>query len=143
MPGLRIAPCRECRGYNTRKGKKRARADGFSAPGARPIPGHGRKADEGAEMSNMEPLIIQSRSFLPEDIRAVDALIRLCPDYHWVNSLVPGDGGLSERLLANGLAKRVTPASIGEWLLYRFAQLLGRLRFRRLQRRLAERGVGR
>jgi hypothetical protein len=25
MPGLWAAPCRECRGYNTRKGKKRAR----------------------------------------------------------------------------------------------------------------------
>jgi hypothetical protein len=31
--------CRECRGYDTRKGKKRARADGFSAPGASPIAG--------------------------------------------------------------------------------------------------------
>ena len=31
-PDSGLLPCRECRAYNTRKGKKRARADGFQLP---------------------------------------------------------------------------------------------------------------
>ena len=34
LPGLRIAPCRECRGYDIRKWKKRADADQFHLPAA-------------------------------------------------------------------------------------------------------------
>jgi hypothetical protein len=64
--------CRECRGYDTRKGKKRARPDGFSAPGASPPAGMAFGSIEGARpMSNVtQPAVFDFaaiRSALPAE----------------------------------------------------------------------------